>query len=212
MARDRDNRLELTRKELEGFLQLLCKSDGLPEATEEILAYLERVGMREQLDEERAWEIARKTLRGLLSDRLARASVTPVRPWGVHLAAKRVAANCTAAQVAAVLEVDLTSYERLESGARNPLDETGSFLAEVVRTFGLRISELRESLVKYLERSPPSGEIRFARGGGGQFSREELAIAAEDLQNNGRMKKPIEKNALDRLERKIAEVTALLKA
>src|SRR6266550_7759565 len=206
MSRDRDNRFELTRKELEGFLQLLCKGDGLPEATEEILAYLERVGMREQIDEDRAWEISRMTLRSLLSDRLARASVTPVRPWGVHLTAKRVAAKCTAAQVAAVLEVDLTSYERLESGARNPLDETGSFLADVVRVFGLRISELRESVVKHLERSPPSGEIRFARGGGGPFSREQLVIAAEDLRNNGQMKKPVGRDDLDRLERKIAEV------
>src|SRR5437879_13347207 len=101
MSPDRDPLFGLKREELEGFLQLVIASeDGLPKPTSEIIAYLEGVAAREQVDAGESAQLAKKTWRGLITERLRAVSPSPVRPFGVHMRANGVAAKVGAEQAA----------------------------------------------------------------------------------------------------------------
>lgn len=210
MSRERDGRPTLSDEELQGFLQFLFATNELPEATPEVLAYLERASAHEQITDDEARQLAKSSILAITAERLQAAHVTPVRPLGIHLSAKRIAAKCSSAQVASALNEDVRGYERLESGERDPLEIPAALLVRVIELFGLRIAELREALLGHLDRGQPRGEFRFARGGTGEFANDQLAIAADDLRNASHPKRVLAKEAIDLVESKVAEVRALL--
>src|SRR5439155_14726964 len=114
MSRDHKSPFSIQPKELEGFLQLLLGSEReLPGPTPEIIAYLERVAVREPVDAAAAMELARNVCRTLVAQRLRAAAADPIRPLGFLLRAKRVAAKCEVRQVALALGEDEPLYERL---------------------------------------------------------------------------------------------------
>lgn len=212
MSRDHDPLLGLKREELEGFLQLLIASeDGLAKPTSEIIAYLERVAAREQVDPGETAQLAKRTWRALITERLRAVSPTPVRPFGVHLRAKRVAAKCGADQVASALGQDHPSYERLEAGRISPLDLPSVLLVRIIRLFGLSLTEFGKTIRLALERPQTARGYGFARGSKGEFAHDEQSIAADDLRNIARAREEaLDKETLGRLETKLAEVNELL--
>src|SRR5438445_8009618 len=165
MSRDRDSLFGLRREELEGFLQLLIASeDGLPKPTSEIIAYLEGVAAREQVDAGESAQLAKRTWRALITERLRAVSPSPVRPFGVHMRAKRVAAKVGADQVASALGEDRPSYDRVEAGQISPLDLPAVLLARIIRLFGFSLNELGKTMRLALERPPTALGYGFARG------------------------------------------------
>lgn len=210
MSRDRNRRTQLTSKELKGFTQLLCSTSGLPEPTDDILAYVERIGSQLRPEPRTAREIAAKVIHAITVARLHEARVEPIRAFDMHLRAKRSAARCTPAHVASALGIEVRDYEGLESGVRNPLDESAAVLAGVVRVFGLHIAELRGALIGYLLRGTPRTELGFARGVEGKVSKDELAIAADDLRHGAAQKKAAGNRIVEQVERKLDAVQAAL--
>lgn len=210
MSRARDPKPELSPKELEGFVQLLCGTHGPPEPTEQIIAYIERIAGEKQIDDKVAKRIADETIRSILEARLRSASIEPVRSFDFHLKAKRDAAHCTMDQVAYLLKVDSKAYEQIESGERNPLEESAKMLASIVAIFGLHMKEFRDSLVGYVERGRPPVQLRFARGAKERISKEQFAIAAEDLRRAGKSQISIDAEMLAKIDKKVGDVAALL--
>jgi len=214
MSRDHDSPFGLSREELKGFLQLLIGSkEGLPKASKEIIAYLERVASREEVDAHEAAELARIASRTLLAEQLAAAATNPVRALGMHLRAKRVRAKYSTAQVALALGEELPSYERLENGRISPLDLPSLLLVRIVRLFGLSLSELRDAVRLALQRPQIARGLGFARAKQSEFTQDEQTIAAEDLVNVARpAKEQLEAAVLARIDEKLKEVNDLLSA
>ncbi len=212
MSRDRDPLFGLKRQELEGFLQLLIASEkGLAKPTGEVMAYLERMAAREQVDPDESTQLAKRAWRSLIAERLQIASPGPVRPFGVHIRAKRVAAKVGADQIAAALEQDRPSYDRVETGQTSPLDLPSVLLARIVRLFGFSFNELGKTIRLALESPQTTRGYGFARGSRGDFAHDEQSIAAEDLRNVARGRhEALDREILARLETKLAEVNELL--
>src|SRR6266516_355081 len=212
MSRDRDPLFGLKRQELEGFLQLLIASEkGLAKPTSEIMAYLERMAAREQVDPDESTQVAKRTWRSLIAERLQAAPPDPVRPFGVHIRAKRVAAKVAADQVAAALGQERPSYDRVETGQIGPLDLPSVLLARIVRLFGFSFNELGKIMRLALGGPHTARGYGFARGGRSEFAHDEQSIAAEDLRNIARgREEALDKDTLARLETKLAEVNELL--
>ena len=212
MSRDHKNPIGLQPKELEGFLQLLLASEKeLPEPTPEIIAYLERTAAREPVDPTAAAKAARNVCRTLIAERLRATVAGPIRPLGLHLRAKRVAAKCEARQIALALGEDELQYERLEAGRVSPLQVSSESLARIVRVFGLSMTELREAIRLFLNPPEAAGGIGFASGGRSNFTEEQVSIAADDLLRAVRDREEgLSEETMTQIDAKMSEVEALL--
>ncbi len=172
----------LSEEELAGFLRLLLSGDNLPPPNEEVLAYLEGLADRHEMDPRTAIEVARVARAAIIKERLRFAHPTPVRALGSHLLAKRTEASCRMEDVAAVLGERVETLRALESHDIDPLSLGSPRLAMIAETFGLMVSELRESLRLALSGvAPRVTGTSFARSHEEAFKSDMVRLAKDDL-------------------------------
>jgi transcriptional regulator with XRE-family HTH domain len=177
----------LTDKELAGFVELTLAGELLPEPSDEVLAYLERLSHQYSLSEAVAFDEARSALSTIIKLKLHAAHPQPVRPLGMHILAKRTEALCKLEDVARVLGEPAERLQAIERRTVNPLSLGTETLAKVAEVFGLYVSELREAL--RAEATSPPGRplgLSFARSGDDDFKPESIRIAADDLRRGAK--------------------------
>src|SRR5438445_5025455 len=122
-SRERKGSADLTKEELAGFVRLLLAGNDLPKETPDIIAYLEWVA--------RQWDECTSPFQNLkprscstrtVSERLKEVCPRPIRPFGIHLLAKRTAASCRLDEVCRLLNEQPDLLRDIETGAVKPLD------------------------------------------------------------------------------------------
>jgi hypothetical protein len=210
----RDPRSGDSAKQLEGFLQLLMSREaGLPEATPQILRYLEEIASREPIEPAAAQAAAARAYAEFLHRRLSETSISPVRPLGLHLLAKRNEAGVNLEDVASVLRQEPAAYANIEACRSNPLRLATSLLAHIVKFFGLTMQDLRQALLLSLEdlgRTAGESFARERRTRGASISHQ---VAAHDLlKASGRIRRVLSTEQVEQVETKVKEVFEQLQA
>lgn len=202
---------DLSEKELAGFLRLLLAGESLPAPKEDVLAYLEYVADRHELDHNTAIEAARAARAAIIKERLQSVHPRPVRPFGSHLLAKRAEASCRVEDVASVLGERVEDLRALESQGVDPLTFGAPRLAAIAEVFGLVISELRESLKLALSGPTPRAGTSFARSQEEAFKADVMRLARDDLLRASRPQpKSSDPDTEARIELTLAEVCSIL--
>jgi hypothetical protein len=203
---------DLTEKELAGFLRFLLAGERLPEPSEEVLAYLERLADQHEVEDEEVIDAARAARRALIIERLRAANAKPVRPFGSHLMAMRTAACCRLEDVALVLDERLETIRGLESQTVDPLNLGAPKLALVAEVFGLGVSELRETLRLALTGPAPRHlGASFARSHEDSFKSEAMRLATDDILREARARsEPVAPEVEAQVESTVAEVRSIL--
>ncbi len=202
----------LTEKELAGFVRLLLAGEKLPEPSEEVVAYIERLAGEQAVDEATVARAARAAWTTIMKERLRAAHPKPVRPLGSHLMAKRTEASCRIEDVAAVLGERVETLRGLESQTVDPLVLGAPRLAVIAETFGLVLSELRDAVRLALSGDAPRATgASFARSHEEGFKLEAMRLAADDLLRAARARPvPISRETEERLATMLAEVRTIL--
>jgi len=202
----------LNEKELAGFLRFLLAGEKLPEPSEEVLAYLERIADQQEVDDETVTQAARAARGSIVKERLRAAHPKSVRPLGSHLLAKRTEASCRIEDVAAVLGERIETLRALESQTVDPLTLNASRLAAIAETFGLVVSELREALRLALSGVAPRAlGPSLARTHEEGFKSEAMRLAADDLLRAAQARLvPINPETDERIASTVAAVRSIL--
>jgi len=217
-SREKNGSSNLTKEQLAGFVRLLLGGNELPKETPDIVAYLEWVARQSEESGSRIGNVQpRFPNTRTVSDRLKEVCPRPIRPFGIHLLAKRTMASCRLDEVCRLLNEQPDLLRDLETGAVKPLDLEIPRLARISEVFGLCPSELRESLVLDLcEQHDRRGVgTAFARSNEEAFRLEVLQIATNDLRRAASRHRPesrLQDAVLKRVEVIVQAVSDLLKA
>jgi transcriptional regulator with XRE-family HTH domain len=204
--------------DVRGFLEFLMNQDEeLPEATPEIIDYLERVAGRQKVTDELIINASERVRRSLLGERLRAASERAVRPLGMHLRAQRLAAACSIEDVAFVVKANANTVRDLEEGTTSPLAVGAEFLARIARAFGVRLEDLRRAVTLHLLAPPATwrgtaiARRKEKRGDLADLGTDALSLAADDLRRaRPRAEEVLTREQTEEVDRLMEDVARML--
>lgn len=182
-ANDRFRPSDLSDEELAGFVEMLVLSnEELPDGSDGVMAYVERLASSVSLDEDAVSEVARKARSAIIRQNLGAAQPRPIRPLGSHMLAKRMEASCNLADVAVLLGERDEGLRAIEKRKVSPFDLGAQKLASIVEVFAFDVSEFREALTLELTEPPTATPgLAFPRATEAEEKPAALSLAADDL-------------------------------